>query len=246
VRCAFLAALALLPFLARRAEADETSSQLWGNLILDFTRGDGLVYEIDIEPKFQFVGDNPWRSLESTLRVDYAKNRWMDVIGELAFRRTKESDGVDSVAVTPRAGVRFHLLSNVRTMLPGRRPLGRVGIANLARVEWRNYWYSGDMPSSHEARFRNRLELKAGLNHAELTLDNTLYLVADYEIFVPLTDDVPERFASKARLRTGLGYRRDAKWRFELLYIREGTRSTDEGSFATSANIVNVRVKMVF
>jgi hypothetical protein len=131
-------------------------------------------------------------------------------------------------------------------MLPGKHRLGRVGISNLARVEWRNYWYTGDTPSSHEVRFRNRLELKAGLNHAELTLDKTLYVVADYEIFVPLSDDVPERFASKARLRTGLGYRHDAKWRFELLHIREATRTSEESTFATSANIFNVRVKMVF
>ena len=61
-----------------------------------------------------------------------------------------------------------------------------------------------------------------------MSLDKTLFLIADYEIFVPLSDDVPERFATKARLRAGLGYRRDKKWRFELLYIRDGTRQTDE------------------
>jgi hypothetical protein len=235
----------LLLLLAAEGGA-ETSSQFWGNYILDFARGDGLVYEIDLEPKFQFAGSDTWRSFETTLGVDYAANRWMDLVGELELRRTEESDGVDSRGVTPRAGVRLHLLSNVRTMLPGTHRLGRVGISNLARFEWRNYWYNEDMPSSHEARFRDRLELKAGLNHAELTLDRTLYLVADYEIFVPLSDDVPERFASKARLRAGLGYRHDAKWRFELLYVREATRTTENSAFSTSANIVNLRVKMLF
>ncbi|MGH9321356.1 MAG: hypothetical protein ACRD3V_15910 [Vicinamibacteria bacterium] len=61
---------------------------------------------------------------------------------------------------------------------------------------------------------------------------------------MPLSDDVPERFASKARVRTGLGYRRDEKWRFEVLYIRDGTRQTEEGSFATSADIIDFRLKM--
>jgi hypothetical protein len=43
----------------------------------------------------------------------------------------------------------------------------------------------------------------------------------------------------------GLGYRRDPKWRFEVLYIRDGTRTTDEGSFATAANIVDFRLKLL-
>jgi hypothetical protein len=131
-------------------------------------------------------------------------------------------------------------------MLPGRRPLGRVGISNLSRFEWRNLWYSDDTPSSHETRFRNRTELKVGLNHGELSRDRTLYLTADYEFFVPLSDDVPERFATKRRIRVGLGYRRDSRWRFEILFIRDGTRTTDENNFAPAANIVDLRVKVLF
>jgi hypothetical protein len=63
---------------------------------------------------------------------------------------------------------------------------------------------------------------------------------------VPLSDDVPERFAAKRRTRLGLGYRLDRKWRFDLLFIRDGTRETSAGSFATAANIVDFRLKVLF
>jgi hypothetical protein len=224
----------------------QTSGQIWANFTLEYPRGERLLYELDFEPKAQFSGSETWRGLDVTPLVEYSVNRWFDLAGETAFARTRQSNSVSSVEVTPRVGVRLHLFSNVRTMLPGRRPLGRVGISNLSRFEWRNLWYSDDTPSSHETRFRNRTELKVGLNHGELSRDRTLYLTADYEFFVPLSDDVPERFATKRRIRVGLGYRRDSRWRFEILFIRDGTRTTDENNFAPAANIVDLRVKVLF
>ena len=178
--------------------------------------------------------------------IEFSPNRWFELVSEVNLARTRQSDRVTSWEVAPRIGFRVHFLNNLRKMLPSRHRLGRVGIANFSRFEWRNLWYSDDTDPSHQTRFRNRVELKVGLNHADMSLDETVYLTADYEIFVPLSDDVPERFASKARLRAGLGYRRDKKWRFEMLYIRDATRQTEGGSFETSANIVDFRMKVFF
>ena len=70
---------------------------------------------------------------------------------------------------------------------------------NLWRLEYRNLWYSGDHLSSLQARIRNRTELKVALNNDKLSVDGTLYLFTDLEFFVPLGEDVPERFATKWR-----------------------------------------------
>jgi hypothetical protein len=246
VKRAFLVSLGLLPLLGGEARAQSDSGQIWANVILDYPRGERLLFEVDFEPKVQYSGADTWRGLDITPAIEFSKGRWIELVGEAVFARTKQSNAVTSWEVTPRIGLRVHFLNNLRTMLPGRHRLGRVEIANLSRIEWRNLWYSDDTPSSHETRFRNRAELKVGLNHAEMSLDKTLYLTADFEIFVPLSDDVPERYASKRRVRAGLGCRLDRKWRFEVLYIRDATRETDEGSFATAANIVDFRLKMFF
>jgi hypothetical protein len=58
--------------------------------------------------------------------------------------------------------------------------------------------------------------------------------------------DVEERFANRQRVRTGLGYRRNEHWRFELIYAWTRSRATIEDDFATADNIINVRVKHVF
>ena len=239
-----LAPLLVGGVVAAQEEEQEASAQLWGNLVLDFPKGDRFLLELDAQPKVQFAGADTWRNLDVTSVVEYYPNRWLDLVGEATFGKTRQSNDVSSVEVTPKLGVRFHFLSNFRTMLE-RQPLGRVAVSDLIRFEWRNFWYS-DGGSSHETRLRNRIAIKVALNHAELSRDNALYWMADFEFFVPLSDDVPERFAAKRRIRTGLGFRRSHRWRLEVLYVREGARDTLDEEFDTAANIVNVKLKIIF
>ncbi len=63
---------------------------------------------------------------------------------------------------------------------------------------------------------------------------------------MPLSGDVPDRFATNRRTRAGLGYRRNNRWRFEALYIRDAARDTTDEEFDTAANIVTVRMKIFF
>jgi Protein of unknown function (DUF2490) len=243
--CAFVAVFLCL--LAGVAEAQEPpSEQFWGNLVLSHPQGDRLVYALDFEPKWQYSGSDTWRSYELTPSAEYFPRRWIDLVGETLVAATKQSTDVSSLEVTPRAGIRIHLLSNLRTMIRGRGTVGRVALANFSRIEWRNLWYSNDSPSSHEWRFRNRVELKVGLNHKEMSLDKTLYLTTDFEVFVPLSDDPMERFTNKRRTRVGLGYHLDSRWRVEGLYIRDASRDNSGESFDTSANTVELTVKVFF
>lgn len=239
-----LVLLSLLVGSAVQAQDQEESAQFWGNVVLEFPREDRFLVAIEAEPKTQYSGDETWRNLDVTPVVELYPIRWLDLIGEATFGTTQQSSDLSTVEVTPKLGARFHFMSNLRTMLE-RNPLGRVAVSNLVRFEWRNFWYS-DGSSSHETRFRNRIELKVAINHAELSRDDTLYWIADFEFFVPLSDDVPESYATKRRTRAGLGYRRNDRWRFEALYIRDGARDTLEDEFDTAANIVNLKLKMSF
>jgi hypothetical protein len=69
--------------------------------------------------------------------------------------------------------------------------------------------------------------------------------MTDWEWFIPLGER-DERFANRQRIRAGIGYRRSACWRFEALYIWGRSRNTAEENFATSDQIVNLRVKHTF
>jgi hypothetical protein len=235
------------PVVAQEETLTETSGQLWGNFILAYPKSSRLYYELDIEPKFQVSGGEPWRNLDATPLVEFYPNSLIDLTAEVTLGRTRQSRTEKSWELTPRIGVRFHLIQRIWDEFhPERIPLSRVSFANLSRLEFRNLWYSGELaiPNSHETRFRNRTELKLAINHPNLSVDGTWYLFMDAEFFVPLSGDVPERFATKRRFRGGLGYRLTRKWRFEVLYIRDFARETLEAEETIDMNALDFRVKL--
>jgi hypothetical protein len=240
---------ALLLVCAPVASA-QTTTQLWGNLTLDWVKSDRLVYELDFEPKALLDapdGAPDWRNLDVTPNVEYSPTGWLDIVADTTIGRTMQTDDLDSTEVTPRLGVRFHLFSRALRFHPREQaPQRRIVVRDLARVESRNFFYSGgDVTSESTFRFRNRLEFLLPLNKARITDDGARYVLADWEWFVPL-DDPQERFANRQRIRTGIGYRRSFNWRYELLYLWTRSRDTLDEGFSTTENIIDIRVKRLF
>ena len=225
---------------------DKASFQFWSNLTLGHTHSQHLYFELDTEPKFQASGPDAFRNVDLTPAVEYYPNDWIDVTGEGTIGFTKQNASVNSFEYTGRVGIRFHILSSDRKKIfPRRKLLGRIVLANITRIEYRNFSYSGDTPSSHEWRLRDRLEFKYPLSRARMSLPKTLYFSADAEAFVPLGERAPETFASKFRARAGFGYRRDDRWRVEILYIRDWARNTFN-HFDNSVNAVDLRFQLFF
>lgn len=242
-----LAFVILTSIAVNLSAQDQTLKQLWANFTLNHERSAKLLLELDIQHKTQISGGDPWKEMNMTANVEYHPTDWMELMGELVFGYTDLTQNLRSFEFTPRIGVRFHLFSKVQDRhRPERIPLPRIWLASLFRLEYRNLNYFGDLESTHQFRFRGRLELKMPLNHKKLSTDGTLYLKSDAEFFVKLDDDIPERFASKSRFRFGLGYRFSHKWRAELLYIKDLSRDLLGEEFDIDSNILNLRVKMVF
>jgi hypothetical protein len=230
-----------------RAQEGE-STQIWGNLTLGFPKSERVYIELDVEPKVQVSGGEPWRNLDATPLLEFYPTDWLDLTAEATVGFTHQLDGLNTFELTPRIGARVHLFKRVWDHLlhPERLPGTRLSLGNLLRLESRHFWYSGDQESSQEWRLRNRIEVRLALNRDQLSRDGTLYLIADAEFYVPLEDQLPERFSSKFRGRAGLGYRVDYRWRLEFLYIRDNSRSTLDEDFQEDANIFDFRVKVFF
>ena len=247
---AFAACLVLSQSSAAHGQAN---LQLWGNVTIDWAKSTRLTYELDIEPKVLLKapeGDPSWRNLDLTPNVEYAAKHWLDLIGETTVGYTKQTDDDNTFEVTPRFGLRFHVFSrSIPTLGPNIRelpPKRRVVVRDRVLFESRNFFYRGaGSGSSSDARLRNRLELLAPLNRANLTEDGTRYLLVDWEVFVP-AGEPDERFANKQRLRAGLGYRTSRAWRFEAIYMWTRSRNTVEDGFHSSDNIIDFKLKRVF
>ena len=227
-----------------------TSKQVWGNFITAFPQSDKLYLEADAEVATQVSGGGDgWGYLYGTGLLEYYPNDWVDLTGELVAGFTDQNFSEDSWEATLRVGVRLHFLQQfIRTTVLDRVRLERLSgkrfsIANLARLEYRNFWYTGDLPNTSDWRFRDRVEMKLALNRDDLGQDGVWYLIGDFEFFVPLDDpEAPERFATKRRMRIGLGYRHSFRWRFSVLFMADNARDTLEDDIEADARMIDLRV----
>jgi hypothetical protein len=115
---------------------------------------------------------------------------------------------------------------------------------NLLRLEYENEDPLNGGATRATWRLRDRQELSYPFNRRKVTADGAVYATGDVELFVLLGDASEPRF-NQYRVRAGVGYRRDFRWRFEALFVQTRQRSGDSG-FSTSSNAFDARVKRVF
>jgi hypothetical protein len=234
----------IIVLLASPASA-QSDQQLWGEITLSWIKSHALTLAVDIEPKVLVSKpeDDPgWATLDVTPSAEFTRSKWFDVVGELHLGRTRQTDAQNSTEVTPRIGFRFHVLSNVvDDLVKERQPRHRIVLRNLARVEWRNLYYSDDTPQSSTVRFRDRIETLYPLNRRRVTDSGAIYATADAEWFWT-GQDPSERFASKERIRGGIGYRRNYAWRLEVLYLWDRSRDSAQGGFTTADSGLDIRL----
>lgn len=240
---------ALLLLQTALGASAQSNTQLWSEVRLDWIKSRDVTYSVTIEPKIIVTApaDDPWwATLDVTPSVEYTHGQWIDVLGELMVGRTKQTDDLNSTELTPRVGVRLHLLSNLEhDLVKEKVSRRRLVVRDLLRLEWRNLYYSTDKPDASTVRLRNRIELLYPITRARITDAGAVYLSSDAEWFWP-ADDPDERFANKQRLRAGFGYRRSRAWRFEALVLADRSRDAADNGFTAVDYALDIKVRRVW
>jgi len=241
--------LLLVALMAAPAAAGQAETQIWGDVTLNWIKSRQLTFGADFEPKalVSKPADVPgWATLDVTPSVEYSRGNWFDVVGELLVARTKQTDDLNSTEVTPRLGLRFHILSNLKNdLLKEKLPKRRLVVRDFLRFEWRNLYYSTGEPEQSSFRLRDRVELQYPVNRPRLTDDGAIYLLGDAEWFWT-GQDVEERYASKQRVRGGIGHRRSQAWRVEAIYVWDRSRHAATDGFTVADSAVELRVRRVW
>jgi len=212
--------------------AAQAEKQLWATGIVDWLATDRLTYELEVEPK-----TNP-ATVDVTPEVTYTAVAWADLLAEVDI---KSQTGTDTTA-TPRIGVHFHILSRLlephapRGADREKLPRQRVVVSTLLRVQH----------SKSAWQLRDRFALAYPLNRNKTTDNGAVYLTGDSELFIPLDRAPGDALVSQVRLRTGLGYRQSFAWRFEALYIWNGTRRAGAGPLVPESHAIDLRVSRSF
>jgi hypothetical protein len=93
-------------------------------------------------------------------------------------------------------------------------------------------------------RVRNRIEFLYPVNCPKLTDDGALCATGDLEWFWT-AENLEERYASRQRIRAGIGHRRSYAWRFEALYVWDRSRQGTSG-YTNADSAVDIRVHRVW
>jgi hypothetical protein len=248
----FLIAVTLLHALPLAAE-DDASTQLWLSIVLGHQPSDKLYLEVENQPKAQVAGGERWGNFDATWLVEYYPNAWFDLTAELVTGYTVHTETDNSFEITPRPGLRVHFVAQTlqkyrlgKSRILERLSGGRYSVASWFRIEERNFFYSGDTPNSHEWRFRIRPEFKVAFNNPSLTEDGTFYAHGDVEFFIPLSDDIPERFPTKIRFRLGPGYRHNERFKMELMFMLDKNRDSPLGDYEDECYMADLRLMFLF
>jgi uncharacterized protein DUF2490 len=225
-RCCLLGLTSVLAFPS--PSSAQAESQLWANGIVNWFATNLLTLRVNVEPK-----SNPF-DVDITPHVLYTVTPWMDVLGELDVGHQVDED----TTWTPRVGVQLHILSRLLDRQAQRHadrekpPKRRLVVSTLLRVE--------DDQSTW--RFRDRFALAYSLNRRKTTDNGAIYLTADNEVFIPFDRAPGAALVSKMRFRGGLGYRDSFAWRYEVLYVWNGTRNAGSGPLVQESRAIDVRV----
>jgi hypothetical protein len=92
-------------------------------------------------------------------------------------------------------------------------------------------------------RFRYQIGLKSPNLHFKSIPDRPFYGFVGFEIFVDVIGDTEERYVNRNRLTLKLGNQFTSAWRFELEYIRQGSRRDTSEGFRTSEHMLRLRIR---
>ena len=243
----------LLTCLAGSSKATaQSTGELWGEFTIDWLQTRRLTWGVDVEPKKSITvpeGISEWASLNVTPSVQYTLAKWVDALAEVDWGYKPNGD--DVIETKSRAGLHFHILSRLLGDRRARRgadrekqPLRRLVPSNLLRLEYEDKDPLNGGATTTTWRLRDRQEIAYPFNRKKLTADGAVYATGDVELFVLLGDAADPRF-NQYRVRAGLGYRRDFRWRFEALFVQTRQRSGNS-AFSTSSNAFDARVNRVF
>lgn len=224
----------IVSFYANGQDEKENYSQLWADFMFFKTFQNSIRYTVTTGPRFLLNDESSWSQYELSQSMHYNIYGKIDGIGGLLINYTQQTDTTNlynSYEIRPWLGARFHFNPNSKLM-----------VSLFSRIEFRNMFYNNIEGVQKSLRMRNRLEFTYSINQANFYQDNLWYVTLDGDWYLPLDEEADERFANSARIRAGLGYRRNYTWRYVLVLMEQFSRNTIDEGFSSAHFIIDFRV----
>jgi len=131
--------------------------------------------------------------------------------------------------------LRFHQEANVKWP----EVVGMI-FKHKLRFEERFFFYKV-LDNDFSARLRYHFTIESP-DFRLFSIKGPFYGLASVEFFLPLGQQAIERYVNQNRIEVGFGQRISRKFRYEIYYIWQNSKDTEDGSFNTSVNIFRLRL----
>lgn len=222
-----------LLILLSRVPLSAQDEQLWLEWQLSHPFGGRYLLENTTTYQSLLSKEDKWWSFSISPTFEYSILRRLDLLSEVAVSYTIQKEDASSWDIMPMVGGRFFITQNKRV---DTRLVLRYQMRYFKQVE------ADDWDISNRTRIRG--EIFVAINGPNMFGDKRWYVLADYEEFIVLDQQVEERYANRRRARLGLGYRFNYKHRFELSFTRQSARNQIEGDFISNDNVLQLKYKM--
>jgi hypothetical protein len=159
--------------------------------------------------------------------IVYRAKPWLELWGGLFGLYNKLENAKNSWELRPLVGVKLYV--------PNKK---KINLYNFTRYEYR--FINQDHNTKTQPRLRNRFGLEAPLSKRRAWTPKTFYALGDVEPIWRLDD----KYMSVFRIRAGLGYIWSKKWRTELIYHSEFTKSSKTDPMSFTGNIFRLNIKL--
>jgi hypothetical protein len=222
--------LCLLKGYDLRAQDDnEIDRQIWSNYAVNVPVSEKFSYGGDVGYRWDISGLE-WNQLLIRPTANYRFNKRFRAAGALALFQTFNRNSSNL------SEFRIHQDLNVNLV-----DFNIVRLFSRFRAEQRFFYYQ-NLPNT----FNIRLRWLAGAQTRDLTFlgeNHPIYLKILFEGFVTLNNEkATEFFINNTRTHFAFGHRLSRAWRYELHYIRQGSRLISTEGFKISQDVFRLRV----
>ena len=233
---ACVANIVLLALATVPATAQDMGTQLWLDYDLNHPLKGPFLLELETSYQTLLSKEGKWRSISVTPTVEYTVSKIAELVFEVPFAYTFQTDTVNTIEWKTSVGTGFHLR-------------GDRMIEPRVTLKWESRFFKEQDDNAYEKanRLRVKGDTRIRLRGRSHNNEKVWYARFEGEIFFVMDRDVSERYANRARFSLGVEYRLNYYYRFEGIYMFQESRNKLEHEGAVSQdNIIRLRFKHYF
>lgn len=223
--------LALLFIDCFTSQSQVASQQSWNDFVLNYSFANSFNFENTITYNTK-LNSPRWREYAYNPVVRWSIWQYTDITIGATASYVQQTDTYNTFELRPALGGTFLFTPNRRIQTLAFLGFEQRNFQDLETKSWET-----------SVRTRTRAAMVIPINRKSYFDDKQWYGMVDAEWFWVTDEDVNERYANRLRLRTGIGYRWDYRWRFELIYLQQHSKNNIGEEFYTSDNILWIRIR---